>query len=128
MKKNKNVVYGAVVVAVVAAALVVWSMWDAPNNANFPEGTDWLCEDPRCATHFNLSMEELGEFNKKNFGQRVKCPKDGKPAVRAEKCAHCGKWHPRPHEGYRCPFCGKENAPPKETASAAPADRHRHAA
>ena len=109
--KNKKFVYGFVVAAVVVAVLVGWSQFGSPNNSNFPEGTDWLCEDPRCGTHFKMTMAELGEFNRKNFGQRVKCPKDGKPALRAEKCRHCEKWHPQPHEGYRCPFCGKDNPP-----------------
>ena len=109
--KNPKVVYGLVIAAVVLAAVVVWSLYSPANNANFPEGTAWLCTNPKCGNTFTLTMRQLGEHNKKNFGQPVQCAKCTAPAVRAQQCRHCQKWHPRPHEGYKCPHCGKDNPP-----------------
>ena len=111
MLKNKKLVYGFVTASVLLAAVVAWWQLGSPNNENFPDGTDWLCSDPKCATTFKMTMKELGAHNKKNFGQPVPCPKCNKQAVRSTKCNHCGKWHPQPHEGYKCPFCGKDNPP-----------------
>jgi ribosomal protein L32 len=105
---QKNLVLGGIVVAVVAAAVVVWAMWTPANNANFPEGTLWMCTDRACGSHHNLSTKQLGEHYKANYGQLPKCPKCGKESVRAEKCDHCGKVYPQGRGVQVCPYCKKE--------------------
>jgi hypothetical protein len=105
--KKQHLVYASVVVVVVAAVLVM-AMRRGPNNENFPEGTDWLCLDPTCNTHFRLTMKELGEHYKQHYGKRPLCPKCGKEAVRAEVCGHCGKVYPQARGVQICPYCRKE--------------------
>ena len=105
---KQKLIYGAVIVVVVAAVLGVWSMRGSPNNANFPQGTDWLCTNSACGNHYKMTVAELGEHHKKNYGQRPACPKCGKPAVRAEVCGHCGKVYPQNRGMQVCPYCGKE--------------------
>ena len=110
---NKNLVTGIVVGAAVLLAILAWWLHTPANNANFPEGTDWLCVNPTCNTNFNLSIKELGQYSKDHPGEPIKCPKCGAPAIRAEKCQHCGKVFPMPRDAqHRCPYCGKENAAP----------------
>ena len=108
-----NVVKGIVIGAAVLVAVLAWWLYEPANNANFPEGTDWLCTNPRCNTAFNLSMKQLAAYNEKHVGEPIKCPKCGTAAVRAEKCQHCGKVYPMPRDAaHRCPFCGKDNGVP----------------
>ena len=112
---NKNLVKGIVVASVVVVAVVGWMLYSPANNANFPEGTDWVCMNPSCKTVFNLSVKELAEYNKDHVGEPVKCRKCNTQAVRADKCQHCGKAFPmQPSVQSRCPFCGKSNAPPSQ--------------
>ena len=112
---NKNLVKGIVVAAVVLVALVGWMLYSPANNANFPEGTNWLCLNPACNTSFNLSIKQLAQHNKQHVGEPIKCTKCGTQSVRAEKCQHCGKAFPmQPNVQPRCPYCGKSNAPPPE--------------
>ena len=107
---NKTLVKGIVIGAAVLVAVLVWSLYRPANDANFPEGTDWLCTNPTCRTAFNLSMKQLADYNEKHLGQPMKCPKCGTQAVRGERCLHCGKVFPMPHDmAHRCPFCGKDN-------------------
>jgi hypothetical protein len=114
---NKKLVQGIVIGVVVLVAVLGWALHRPSNNANFPEGTDWLCLNPKCGTAFNLSMKQLGEYSAAHRGEPIKCPKCGTPAIRAEKCQHCGKYFPERDSHGRCPFCGKVNQPPPETAS-----------
>ena len=110
---NKNLVKGIVIASVVLVALLGWWLYSPSNNANFPGGTDWLCQNPSCKTAFNLSMKQLGQYSKEHAGEPIKCPKCGTPAIRAEKCTHCGKYFPMARDAlHRCPYCGKDNAPP----------------
>lgn len=110
---NKNLVKGLIIGGVVLLAVVGWALYSPSNNANFPEGTDWLCQNPSCKTSFNLSMKELANYNKEHPGDPIKCAKCGTAAIRAEKCRHCGKHFPMPRDAaHRCPFCGKDNAVP----------------
>jgi rubrerythrin len=113
---NKNLVKGIVVGGVVVVAILAWALYTPSNNANFPGGTDWLCQNPTCKTAFNLSTKQLAAYSAEHRGEPIKCPKCGTPAIRAEKCQHCGKVFPMPRDAeHRCPFCGKSNtAPPAE--------------
>jgi DNA-directed RNA polymerase subunit RPC12/RpoP len=112
---NKKLVQGIVIGGLVLVALLAWVLYTPANNSNFPGGTDWLCMNPSCATSFNLSIKQLAEYNKDHIGEPIKCPKCGTEAVRAEKCTHCGKVFPMPRDAqHRCPYCGKDNAPPLE--------------
>jgi hypothetical protein len=105
--KNK-LVYAVVIGVALVGAVVVWAMWRPANNPNFPQGTDWLCTNQACQNHFKLTMKELGDHHKAHYGQRPKCPKCGKDAVRAEVCAHCGKVYMQARGAQICPYCRKE--------------------
>ena len=107
---NKNLVKGIVIASVVLVAVLGWWLYRPANDANFPEGTDWLCMNPSCHTSFNLSMKQLAAYNADHIGEPIKCPKCGTASIRAEKCQHCGKYFPMPRDAeHRCPFCGKPN-------------------
>ena len=110
---NNNLVKGIVIGAAVLVAVIGWMLYRPANNANFPQGTDWLCTNPTCNTAFNLSIKQLAQYSQEHAGEPIKCPKCGTPAVRAEKCQHCGKSFAMPRDAqHRCPFCGKDNQPP----------------
>ena len=112
---NKTVVvYGSAVVGAVVIAVLAWWLYSPENNANFPEGTDWLCTSPACATAFKLTIKELADYSKESPGVPIKCPKCSTLSIRAEKCLHCGKAFPMPRDMMRrCPHCGKDNSPPQ---------------
>jgi hypothetical protein len=104
---KQKLIYGGIVAAAVGVAVLVWAMWRPENNANFPEGTDWVCTNKTCGNHFKLTMKELGEHHKAHYGQLPKCPKCGKDAVRASVCSSCGKVFPQGRGMAACPYCGK---------------------
>jgi|tagenome__1003787_1003787.scaffolds.fasta_scaffold18987997_2 hypothetical protein len=106
-----KVVYTIVIVVAVGAAVGVWALYRSPNNANFPEGTHWICRDPSCGTQVTLTMKQLGEHNQQHFGKLPFCPKCNKEMLRADICRHCGKWYPQMRENYFCPYCKQENRP-----------------
>ena len=112
MNKQK-LIYAAVIVVAVGAALAVWAMWPRANNANFPEGTDWQCLNTSCGNHFKLTMAQLGEHHQKNYGQPVKCPKCGQVAERAEVCPNCKKVFIQVRGMPVCPHCRKPLPPPE---------------
>jgi hypothetical protein len=97
---------------VIGLGVLVWSMWPEENNANFPEGTDWLCGNTSDPHHFNLSVSDLAEHTQKHYGERPKCPKCGQDAFRAEKCVHCGKVYVPGRGASVCPFCKKPQVAP----------------
>ena len=109
---KQKLIYGAVIIVVVGTVLAIWGTRSSPNNANFPEGTDWLCLNQSCNNHFKLTIQELGEHHKANYGQPVKCPKCGQRADRADVCKSCGKVYIQMRGMQACPFCGKPLAPP----------------
>jgi hypothetical protein len=103
--------YVAVPLLVVGLGVLVWSLWPEPNNANFPEGTDWICANKE-PHHFKLTIKALAEHNEKNYGARPKCPTCGQDAFRADKCVHCGKVYPQGRGAQVCPFCKKPQVAP----------------
>jgi hypothetical protein len=107
---NPKLMYGIVVMAALGVAVLVWSLWDSPNNANFPEGTTWMCVDPACGGQATLTLKQLGEHNQKHFGKRPFCPKCTKEMIRADVCRHCGKWYPSVRDNKFCPFCKQDNS------------------
>ena len=112
---NKNLVKGIVVAAVVLVAVVGWLLYSPANNANFPEGTDWLCMNPSCNNSFNMSVKQLAQYQKDHFGEPIKCPKCKTQSIRAQKCQHCSKTFPMSSDiQHRCPYCGKPTAVPQE--------------
>ena len=112
---NKNLVKGIIVASAVLVAILAWWLYSPANNANFPDGTDWLCQNASCKTGFTLSVKQLAEYSKDHPGEHIKCPKCGTTTLRAEKCRHCGKHFPMMRDGpHRCPFCGKDNAAPPQ--------------
>jgi hypothetical protein len=63
------------------------------NNANFPDGTFWICDNPQCGEQFTLTMKQLDEHHAKHYGEPLPCPKCGKTHVsRAMVDAATGKW------------------------------------
>ena len=113
--KNPNVVKGIAIGAVVLVAVVAWLVYRPSNNANFPGGTDWLCQNPTCGNAFNLTIKQLGQYSKEHRGEPIKCPKCSTVAIRGEKCQNCAKYFPMPRDAeHRCPYCGKVNQPPVE--------------
>ena len=113
---NPRLIYAAVIVVVVGGVLAFMAFRRPANNANFPEGTHWLCGDPKCATHYTLSVKELGEHHRKNFGKRPPCPKCGKEAFGAQQCVHCKKVYHQQRGMVHCPYCGKMQAAPPTPA------------
>jgi predicted Zn-ribbon and HTH transcriptional regulator len=112
---NKNLMkWLAIGGAVMAVAVIAWVFYSTANNANFPEGTNWLCTNPSCGTNFNMTMKQLAKYSEEHYADPVKCTKCGAVAVAAIKCKHCGKWFPEHESRYRCPYCGKENLPTPE--------------
>lgn len=109
---KQKLIYGSVIIVVVGAVLAIWGTRRPANNANFPEGTDWLCLNRSCNTHFKLTMKELGEHHKANYGQPIKCPKCAQRADRAEVCKSCGKVFVQMRGMQGCPYCGKPLVPP----------------
>ena len=105
---KKEVILSAVILALIAGILFFWNRKGA-NNEDFPEGTQWVCSDQACATGFTLTVKALSDHHAKHFGEPVPCPKCKKPAVRAQKCAHCGKIYVLPRNENKCPQCGKLN-------------------
>jgi hypothetical protein len=104
---NQKVMYGSVIVVVVAGVLWLWALRRPANNENFPEGTEWLCTNPQCGNHFHMTMKELGEYTKAHYGQPIKCPKCNQMAVGAATCAYCGKVYAQMRGSNLCPYCGK---------------------
>jgi hypothetical protein len=108
---KQKLTYAGVIAVVVVVALAVYAMWRPANNANFPEGTDWICTNQACKTTFKLTMKQLGEHHKAHYGEPVPCPKCGQRAIRADKCAFCGKIYPQIQGNNFCPYCKKEQPP-----------------
>src|SRR5215471_13009636 len=109
--RQKQISAGVIVAVVVATGVGAW-MWRPANNDNFPDGTYWICSEPTCKTEFSLTMTQLSDHHEKHYGQPVPCPKCGKPAIRADKCKHCGRIYPMDRNSVVCPFCGKPNFQP----------------
>jgi hypothetical protein len=114
MAKQQKLVYGAVIVVAVGVVLAVAALRRPANNANFPEGTDWLCLNADCKNHFKLTMKELGEHHKQHYGQPVKCPKCGQRADRADHCKSCSKVFVQMRGMTYCPYCQKPLYAPPE--------------
>ena len=110
--KNPKLIYAVVIVVVVGAVLGIWSMFGGENNANFPEGTDWLCMNKSCGNQFKLTMEQLGQHHKQNYGKPVPCPKCGQRAERAQVCPSCNKVFVQMRGMPVCPHCRKPLPPP----------------
>jgi len=103
-----------VVVLVVAGIAAVWWYWRPANNANFPDGTFWLCANPQCKAEIVLTMKQLGEHHEKHYGQPLLCPKCNKPdPLRADRCPDCKKLYPQQRNiAPLCPYCKKPPSPP----------------
>ncbi|MDB5291035.1 MAG: hypothetical protein JWL69_2276 [Phycisphaerales bacterium] len=91
---------------VIGVAIVVAGRWRPANNANFPNGTWWICQNPACKAEFSMSSKELGEWHAKHYGDPLPCPKCGQTnVIRAEKCEKCGRVYPA-QGAVACPNCG----------------------
>ena len=104
---RREVLVGAVVALVVAAA--AWVLWNArpANNANFPDGLQYLCTSRACGHAFTLTMTQLSDHQKKHYGEPVKCTKCGAEARRADRCPSCAKVFTVERNQSACPHCKK---------------------
>jgi hypothetical protein len=109
---KKEIILSAVVAVLLVVAAV--AMFRRPaNNENFPEGTWWICTKADCKHTFNLSIKEIGKHHQEHYGEPIPCPKCKSPAVRADKCPHCGNVFAAERNLLKCPKCGKDlTAPP----------------
>ncbi|MEX2215929.1 MAG: hypothetical protein WD768_17590, partial [Phycisphaeraceae bacterium] len=79
------------------------------NNANFPDGTYWICSKPDCKHEFNLSMKALSDHHEHHYGDPIPCPKCGTAgAVPASLCPHCRKIYRTSTSSTVCPHCQKD--------------------
>ena len=108
---KRNLMFGAVVVIIIAVVLIYAQARGPANNANFPEGLQYVCTDPGCGNAFTMTTREFGQHNEKHYGQPVPCPKCEKTTTaRAERCPHCGHVHKAQRGMAPCPQCGKDLA------------------
>lgn len=102
-----------ITISAFALALLIWLFSGGggsygDNNANFPDGKIYVCDDDACNHVFNMSMTELSEHHKAHYGEPIPCPKCGKtPAHPAVKCPHCDTVSIEQRGGENCPKCGK---------------------
>lgn len=106
---------GALLIAAAAVTLLAWNRRPA-NNDNFPDGTFWICTDPKCKAEFALTIKELGAHHEKHYGQPPTCPKcNGNKTIRAERCPNCMKFYPMIQDlALICPHC-KKPVKPRDT-------------
>ncbi len=103
--------------ACAAVLLARWATQDRGQDADFPEGTFWVCTSPQCQHEFNLSLDEVAAFYTENPDSEMPCPKCGQPAVRAKRCPFCERSFPRVRGSgpVTCPHCNRQL--PKATDS-----------
>lgn len=80
------------------------------NNANFPDGTFWICSSPSCKHEFNLSMQALSDHHKAHRGEPIPCPKCNSDSTRANRCPHCEKYSVLQRDSTVCPHCKQDTA------------------
>jgi hypothetical protein len=110
--RDKKLGAGVLVIATAAVVLIAWNRRPA-NNDNFPDGTFWMCMNPKCKAEFTLTIKELGEHHQKHYGQQPTCPKcQGNDTIRAQRCPSCGKFYPIIQDWAAvCPYCKKPVKP-----------------
>jgi len=111
---KKEAILAAVVVALCGLA-VFMNLRKSPADQNFPEGTWWICTNKDCKHEFNLTIQQVSDHHKSNYGQPIPCPKCKSRALRGDKCLHCGKPFMARMTDIKCPHCGKENVTPPPT-------------
>jgi predicted RNA-binding Zn-ribbon protein involved in translation (DUF1610 family) len=106
MNRDRLILVGGAVVVIIAISAVAMR-WHAANNANFPHGTWWICQNPSCKAEFSMSSRELGQWHAAHYGDPLPCPKCGQTnVIRAEKCQNCGTVYPSRGTTV-CPHCGR---------------------
>jgi len=115
MKLDKDKLVMAAVIAVVVGGISLgWYCYRPVNNADFPDGTFWLCSNPKCNAETVLTMKQLGDHHAKHYGQPIPCPKCGAELLRADRCPDCKKLYPQQRNiAPLCPYCKKPPSPPK---------------
>ena len=103
---KQKLVMALIVVVVVAGVAAAWWYWRPANNANFPDGTFWVCSNQQCKAELVLTMKQLGQHEEKHYGQPITCSKCGKEMVRANRCPKCSKFYPQVRNVEPvCPYC-----------------------
>ena len=104
--KAIGVIVGLVAVVV---GVVLWlALKPAANNANFPDGTWWVCPNGH---NFQMSVAALAAHHKDHRGEPVPCPTCNAPSDRADKCPHCGSVFKMIRNQDTCPVCKKPLTP-----------------
>lgn len=106
LPRREVLVGAATALAVAVAAWTLWN-WRPANNANFPDGVQYLCTSRNCAHAFTLTMSQLSDHQKKHYGEPVKCTRCGTEARRAERCPSCANVFILERNQSACPKCGK---------------------
>lgn len=96
-----------------ACVAAYFALRPSHNDANFPQGTWWLCKS--CGAAFPMTMKQLSDHNQQHYGEPIPCPKCGKTdTVRAQKCPKCGKVYELTRNTQKCPACGAPVVAPDE--------------
>ena len=105
MQRDRLFMIGGGAVLVIGILFVAWKYHPA-NNADFPNGTWWICENPACKNEFSMTTTQISDWHVKHYGEPMPCPKCGEHhIIRAFKCQKCSTVFPA--EGARvCPKCG----------------------
>jgi hypothetical protein len=101
---SRNLIIAAVALVAFVIVVAYFTFRTDRTTSAAPDGTYWVCVNPSCGNTFTLSLAELAAHHKAHYGEPVPCPKCKQPAVRAAKCANCGKVFPI-DRGLVCPNC-----------------------
>src|SRR5262245_21266611 len=106
----KTVALLLAVVAILALAIGLARRWavSEARNADFPDGTLWVCGNRDCGKDFTLSLEEVAHFYATNSDGRMVCPHCSRAgAERAQRCNSCARVFPRAiaTTARVCPHC-----------------------
>jgi rubrerythrin len=111
-QKQKWLTIGGVLIIVLAAGYIAWSLHKPANSVDLPNGTFWVCK--KCDNHFALSEKALNEHQAKHYGEPLPCPKCGSTElIRSIRCEKCGEYYPMNRRGadLKCPKCGTPASP-----------------
>jgi hypothetical protein len=87
---------------VLMAAMVGSSAWlSFRSNGPGSGDTQWMCQNGH---QFTITARQLNDLRANHYGEQVKCPECGAPALPAYKCPHCGNLI-APGASRICPVC-----------------------
>lgn len=107
MNRTRQITVLVVFVALLAATALQWQRWrSTTRNADFPDGSLWVCTDPKCAAEVVKTVREVGQFFQDHPDGQLNCPKCQAPLARAQRCPHCQHLYVSQRPPLRaCPHC-----------------------